>query len=306
VFLNDFLASGNIPDIFTNDNKDDFRNGIRNEAKQAGVPDTPENLWHLFIEEVRKNLHLILCFSPVGEQFRIRARQLPALINCATFDYFHPWPQSALLAVAHSFIKGTNGIEPENYDGVAGHMAFLHTSVNEASEDFFASERRYNYTTPKSYLDLIDLYKSMLTTKKAGMRTLKERLENGLEKMESAAAQVAELQENLVKEMAVVEDKKANTDKLIAFVAQETAVADEQKAIAMVEEEKCTKIAEEVMDFQAMCEKEMAAAEPVIQAAVEALNSLDKKSITELKALASPPAGIDDVTSGVLVLMGGG
>ncbi len=131
VFLNDFLTSGNIPDIFTNDNKDDFRNGIRNEAKQAGVPDTPENLWHLFIEEVRKNLHLILCFSPVGEQFRIRARQLPALINCATFDYFHPWPQSALLAVAHSFINGTNGIEPENYDGVAGHMAFLHTSVNE-------------------------------------------------------------------------------------------------------------------------------------------------------------------------------
>ena len=60
---------------------------------------------------------------------------------------------------------------------------------------------------------------------------------------------------------------------------------------AKIEEEKCTKIKEEVTEFQLMCETEMAAAEPVIQAAIEALNSLDKKSITELRALASPPAG---------------
>ena len=64
VFLNDFLASGNIPDLFTNDLKDEFRNAVRNEAKQAGLQDTPENLWDFFIEKSRSNLHLILCFSP--------------------------------------------------------------------------------------------------------------------------------------------------------------------------------------------------------------------------------------------------
>ena len=36
------------------------------------------------------------------------------------------------------------------------------------------------------------------------------------------------------------------------------------------------------------------------------MNTLDKKSLTELKALSSPPAGVDWVTSAVLVLMGGG
>ena len=306
VFLNDFLASGNIPDLFTNDLKDEFRNAVRNEAKQAGLQDTPENLWDFFIEKSRSNLHLILCFSPVGDQFRVRARQFPALINATVFDYFHPWPQEALLAVAAWFVNGTEGILPENYEDVAAHMAFLHTSVGAASEEFRASERRYNYTTPKSFLDLIDLYKSMLATKRKEMGVLKERLENGLEKMQSAAEQVAELQENLVKDMALVEQKKEATDKLLEFVGQETAGADEQKAKALIEEEKCTKIAEEVSVFQAECEKDMAAAEPVIQAAIEALNSLDKKSITELKALASPPAGVDDVTAGVMVLMGGG
>jgi dynein heavy chain len=39
--------------------------------------------------------------------------------------------------------------------------------------------RRYNYTTPKSYLELISLYKSLLAQKREELRAAKERLENG-------------------------------------------------------------------------------------------------------------------------------
>ena len=39
--------------------------------------------------QVRKFLHVVLCFSPVGDKFRIRARQFPALVNCTAFDWFH-------------------------------------------------------------------------------------------------------------------------------------------------------------------------------------------------------------------------
>ena len=161
-------------------------------------------------------------------------------------------------------------------------------------------------TTPKSYLDLITLYKFMLNDKKEKIHVLKDRLENGLEKMNSAAEQVAELQENLVKDMAIVEEKKEATDKLIVVVGQETNIAMEQKEIASVEEAKCSKIAEEVMEFQAVCEKEMAAAEPIIQAAMAALDSLEKKALGELKSLASPPAKVDLVTTGVIVLLSTG
>ena len=42
--------------------------------------------------QVRTNLHLVLCFSPVGEKLRVRARQFPALVNSTVLDWFHPWP----------------------------------------------------------------------------------------------------------------------------------------------------------------------------------------------------------------------
>jgi hypothetical protein len=67
---------------------------------QAGILDTRDACWEFFIEKVRKFLHVVLCFSPVGDKFRIRARQFPALINNTVIDWFQPWPQEALVSVA--------------------------------------------------------------------------------------------------------------------------------------------------------------------------------------------------------------
>ena len=38
--------------------------------------------------------------------------------------------------------------------------------VNKVSKKFFDAERRYNYTTPKTFLELIKLYKNVLTKKR--------------------------------------------------------------------------------------------------------------------------------------------
>ena len=38
--------------------------------------------------------------------------------------------------------------------------------VNKISKKFFESERRYNYTTPKTFLELIKLYKNVLGAKR--------------------------------------------------------------------------------------------------------------------------------------------
>ena len=43
-------------------------------------------------ENLKKNLHVSLCFSPVGAAFRQRASRFPSLINCAVIDWFQPWP----------------------------------------------------------------------------------------------------------------------------------------------------------------------------------------------------------------------
>ncbi len=61
---------------------------VRGLAKKMGrTLDTPAELWAFFVERARVNLHLVLCFSPIGSSFRDRLRQFPSLINCCTIDW---------------------------------------------------------------------------------------------------------------------------------------------------------------------------------------------------------------------------
>lgn len=72
-------------------------------------------------------------------------------------------------------------------------MAFVHTSVNETSQSYLSNEQRYNYTTPKSFLEFIRLYQSLLRRNGKELKTKMERLENGLLKLHSTAAQVSDI-----------------------------------------------------------------------------------------------------------------
>ena len=305
VFFNDMLASGDIPGLFPNEDIDDICNSVRPEVKQAGIIDTRDSCWEFFIQKTRKYLHTALCFSPVGDNFRVRARKFPALLSGTMIDWFHAWSPDALVAVANRFLADLPSLDDALQENLASHMSHVHMTVTHGSDKYRETVRRINYVTPKSFLELISLYKSMLGEKLGNIDTLKERLESGLEKLQATSEMVAELQESLVGEMAIVEEKKAATDALLVNVGKETANAEEQKAASAEDEAAAAEIAEEVGKIQAEAEAEIAAAEPIIQAAEAALASLDKGSLTELKAFGSPAEAVVMVTSATIILTAG-
>ena len=79
VYFNDVLSVGLPPDLYNQEDKDNAVNSIRAEVKAAGLLDSPDVCWDFFITKVRKNLHMVLCMSPVGAAFRVRCRKFPAL-----------------------------------------------------------------------------------------------------------------------------------------------------------------------------------------------------------------------------------
>lgn len=105
VVINDLLASGEIPDLFPDDELENVINGVRSEVKGAGIQDTKENCWAFFIDRVRRQLKVVLCFSPVGSTLRVRARNFPAIVNCTSIDWFHEWPEEALFSVSCRFLN---------------------------------------------------------------------------------------------------------------------------------------------------------------------------------------------------------
>ncbi|XP_046391607.1 dynein beta chain, ciliary-like [Ischnura elegans] len=302
VVVNDMLASGEVADLFGDDDTDNIINGIRNEVKAFGLADTRENCWKFFIDRVRRQMKIVLCFSPVGSTLRIRARKFPAIVNGTVIDWFHEWPQEALESVSARFLQEVEVLSPVLIPSISKFMAFVHTSVNEMSKSYLANERRYNYTTPKSFLEMINLYSYMITMEtKANLGRI-DRLQTGLEKLFVTASQVDDLKETLAVQEKEVNKKNEAADELIKVVKTESEKVSAEKAFANEEEERVATISEEVAKRFKECEVDLEKAEPALIAAQEALNTLNKANLTELKSFGSPPAAVTNVTAAVLVL----
>ncbi|XP_075889814.1 dynein axonemal heavy chain 9 isoform X2 [Nelusetta ayraudi] len=306
VLVNDLLASGEIPELFADDEAENIIGSVRPEVRGSGLMDTRENCWRFFIDRVRRQLKVALCFSPVGNKLRVRSRKFPAVVNCTAIDWFHEWPQEALESVSLRFLQEVENVEPQVKESVSKFMAYVHTSVNHKSREYLANERRYNYTTPKSFLEQIKLYRSLLGQKSKDLASKMERLENGLQKLNSTSAQVDDLKAKLAAQEVELKQKNEDADKLIQVVGIETEKVSKEKAVADEEEQKVAAIAVVVSGKQRDCEEDLAKAEPALLAAQDALNTLNKNNLTELKSFGSPVVAVTNVTAAVMVLMAPG
>jgi dynein heavy chain, axonemal len=92
----------------------------------------------------------------------------------------------------------------------------IHTSVATTSERFYLELRRRYYTTPKSYLDLINLYIALLKDKREEFGLARDRLLNGLNKLNETNVLVDSMKSDLAELQPILEQKsKATADLLI-------------------------------------------------------------------------------------------
>jgi dynein heavy chain len=242
--------------------------------------------------------------SPVGDALRIRCRQFPSLINCTTIDWFHGWPELALINVAQRLLTDLELPDDTIKKSVVTICGFVHRSIEETSENFFAQLRRRVYTTPKSYLDLIALYMSMLEGLQNVVDVKCERMKVGVRKLDETNAVVDGLQKELAALQPILKEKGEETEKLLAKAAVDTADAKIVADRVGQDEAVVGKQAAETKAVADDAQKDLDRALPALESAVKALASLTKADITEVKSFANPPKAVQVVLEAVCVLLG--
>jgi dynein heavy chain len=303
IYLNDLLSTGNIPDLFNQDETDAIINSVTSKVKALGLVPEKGNCWDYFINEIRKNLHVVLAFSPVGDGFRTRARKFPAIVNCTVIDWFQPWPYDALFSVGRKFMA------PVDLGSVRGtieqFLPFSFTKVNEMANKFRQMERRHVYTTPKSFLELLKLYSQLLDSKRNEAEKGIDRLAKGLLKLRETAESVTKIEADLKISLEEADNKKTVAEGIAEVVSKEKAIVEVETAKAQVQAKEVSIIQADVMEKQRSTEADLAMAEPLVERAMAALNTLDKKALGEAKTMATPPAGVDDVFAATMILLAG-
>ncbi|KAM4749227.1 dynein axonemal heavy chain 2 [Rhinophrynus dorsalis] len=303
--VNNVLSSGEVPNLYKADEFEEIKNALVEKAHAENIPDTPESLFHFLIERVRNNLHIVLCMSPVGEPFRNRIRQYPALVNCTTIDWFSEWPQEALLEVAERYLEGA---ELGNVDGIHGKVArifmTMHHSVAQYSHKMKLELRRQNYITPTSYLEVVSRYKSLLGDKRNELGEKASKLRNGLFKIDETREKVEKMSEELAVARSKVADYQKQCEEYLVIIVQQRREADEQQKAVSAHSEK---IAAEEIKCKALAEnaqKDLEEALPALEEAMRALESLNKKDMTEIKSYGRPPVQVETVMQAVMILRG--
>uniref|UniRef100_A0A5K3F774 Dynein_heavy domain-containing protein n=1 Tax=Mesocestoides corti TaxID=53468 RepID=A0A5K3F774_MESCO len=315
-FLEDvdsLLNSGEVPNLFTSEERAEITELVQaaleaenrknpTAANAAAMQDTsPLALFAAFVNRCRANLHIIIAFSPIGDAFRNRLRQFPSLTNCCTIDWFTSWPEDALERVAQRSLE-TLGMEPELRDRATHIFKYFHKSIIDLSVKFFEQLGRKTYVTPTSYLEQIGSFERLITKKKDEIMTAKLRYLNGLDKLAFGASQVADMQVKLEELQPQLVEAGAANEKLLVVIAKESAAAEEQRERVVKEEEEVNLKADASKALSEECRADLAEAQPAMEAALAALDTLKPADITIVKSMTNPPPGVKLVMEAVCVM----
>uniref|UniRef100_A0A061R4I5 Dynein heavy chain 9 n=2 Tax=Tetraselmis sp. GSL018 TaxID=582737 RepID=A0A061R4I5_9CHLO len=302
--ISNLLNTGEVPNLFDSGEQAGIGENIRAKAKKAKMDGSRQQLYAFFVQEVKAHLHVVLAFSPVGEDFRNRLRLFPSLVTCTTINWFAVWPHDALWSVAERTLEPLEDLDASQKEKVSSICMEFHFTARDLSARYLAEAGRYFYTTPTMYLQLLENYISLKGSKQEELQTKQSRYEVGLEKLLSTASQVSEMQEELTALKPQLEVSSKETDALMEKIATETAEADKVKLVVSSEEAKANEEAAKVQAIKDDCESDLQQAMPLLENAIKALDTLTKNDISEVKGMKSPPAPVKLVMEAVCILKG--
>jgi dynein heavy chain len=301
--INNILNNGEVPNLYEVDERNIILEDVGKAARKEGLQFfTPTETWGYFVERCKSNLHIVLCFSPIGDAFRTRLRMFPSLVNCCTIDWFTEWPQEALLSVARHFL-GKVELEDEVRDGVIDVCVDMQTRVSKLTSRFYEELRRHYYVTPTSYLELINTFQNLIGQKQDELLSAKARYDNGLDKLRTTAESVADMQQELTDLQPKLKVAQKETAAMLEKIAVMQKQAEEKAVVVEAEAAKCEQQAAGAQKIKDECEAELAEAIPALEAAVKALRTLKKSDITEVKAMKKPPDGVKLTMEAVCIMM---
>lgn len=299
------LNLGDIPNLWPIDEKQELLEMVRLVAQggNRNIDISADQVFSFFVNRCRQNLHIIISFNSVGPKLRNYIRLYPSLINCCSIDLFDAWPDEALEMIAMKFLSNLD-ITDELMDSITSACKHFHITAKSAVDAYHEETNHILYVSSASYLELMRCFAQLFVKKRNEITTAKARYESGLDTLLQAAKAVENMQSELndlePKLRAMALDCKHMTSEIELKTIEASVATEQVKRDELVANEQAA--AAEAMEDE--CSKDLAQAVPVLEDALQALNTLKPSDITLVKSMKNPPSAVKLVMAAVCVMKG--
>lgn len=67
--INNVLNSGDVPNLYKKEDEESIFSSARVECSKKGITPTKMNMFQQFLQKMKKNIHVVLAMSHIGDKF---------------------------------------------------------------------------------------------------------------------------------------------------------------------------------------------------------------------------------------------
>ncbi|KAL1257320.1 hypothetical protein QQF64_010564 [Cirrhinus molitorella] len=322
--MNTLLANGEVPGLFEGDEYATLMTQCKEGAQKEGLMlDTHEELYKWFTSQVIRNLHVVFTMNPSSEGLKDRAATSPALFNRCVLNWFGDWSTEALYQVGKEFTSKMD-LEKPNYkvpdympivydklpqppthrEAIVNGCVFVHQTLHQANNRLAKRGGRTMAITPRHYLDFINHYANLFNEKRSELEEQQMHLNVGLRKIKETVDQVEELRRDLRIKSQELEVKNAAANDKLKKMVKDQQEAEKKKVMSQEIQEAVYKQQEVIKDKQLRVKQDLDQVEPAVIEAQNAVKSIKKQHLVEVRSMANPPAAVKLALESICLLLG--
>ncbi|XP_029770277.1 cytoplasmic dynein 1 heavy chain 1-like, partial [Terrapene carolina triunguis] len=311
--MNNLLANGEVPGLFEGDEYATLMTQCKEGAQKEGLMlDSHEELYKWFTSQVIHNLHVVFTMNPSSEGLKDRAATSPSLFNRCVLNWFGDWSTEALYEVGKEFTSKMD-LEKPNYivpdympvvyeklpqppshrEAIVNSCVFVHQTLHQANARLAKWGGRTMAITPRHYLDFINHYVNLFNEKRSELEEQQMHLNVGLRKIKETVDQVEELRRDLRIKSQELEVKNAAANDKLKKMVKHQQEAEKKKVMSQDIQEKLHEQQAVIADKQMSVKEELDKVEPAVIDAQNAVSSIRKQHLVEVRAMANPPAALN-------------
>ncbi|RKP08503.1 dynein heavy chain [Thamnocephalis sphaerospora] len=322
--MNTLLANAEVPGLFEGDEYASLMTQCKEGAQKEGLMlDSHDELYKWFTQQVMKNLHVVFTMNPPEGGLSSRAATSPALFNRCVLDWFGDWSDQAFFQVGKEFTHSLDldrplyaapstlqiayrdlPMPPTYRDAVVNAFVFVHQSLYEINAKVSKRQGRYNYATPRHFLDFINHYVRLFNEKRDDLEEQQRHLNIGLEKLRDTVVQVEELRKSLAIKKNELEAKNQQANEKLKKMVADQQEAEQKKSASIKFQEALKQQNKQIETRRKVVMQDLANAEPAVIEAQNAVSGIKKQQLTEVRSMANPPVPVKLAMESVCTLLG--